>query len=291
MAAVTVPAYHPAPPPPAAPRPRRRWWLTAVVVAWALVLVGLAVWSVRNDPPTVPEQRDIADALPILQQATGHTLAAADATDRVVTLGQLSFDRDCALTPVREGVEASRAVTVRVQAGQVPGALKAIAQAMPGRYAATVRHNEADTRYGLRADAGEFVGIDSTTDKDATVVTLLVSTGCRPLADGVDLAPRPVAATDVPPAFTAAVQALKATPATVTSTEVACPSGDGTARTVTGDDLTAPADLGRALQSVVSGAVVVQADAHAWAYRAGDVSVVVSDSDGRARVTATTGCR
>ncbi|GIM68291.1 hypothetical protein [Actinoplanes auranticolor] len=287
---MTVPAYHPAPPPPAAPRPRRRWWLTGVVVTWALVLTGLGVWSVRNDPPTVPEQRDIAAALPVLQRATGVTLAAADAAGRVVTLGELSFDRDCALTPVREGVEATREITVRVQPGQVPGTLEAIARAMPAGYAAKARHNEARTRYGLRADAGEFVGVDTTADADATVFTLLVSTGCRPLADGVDLDPAPVAATEVPPAFTAALRALQPTAAEATASEVSCPNG-GIARTVTADEVIAPADLGRALRGAVAGAVVVQSDPHMWAYRAGTVSVVVSDSEGRARVDATTGCR
>jgi hypothetical protein len=290
MAAVTAPGYHPVAPPSAARRPRRRWWLTGVVVAWAVVLTGFAVWSVRNDPPTVPEQRDIAAALPVLQRATGVTLAAADAADRVVTLGELSFDRDCALTPVREGVEASREITVRVQPGQMPGVLQAIARALPAGYAATARHNEARTRYGLRADAGEFVGVDTTADADASAFTLLVSTGCRPLADGVDLDPAPVAATDVPQAFSAALRALGATAAKATSSEVSCPSG-GVARTVTADELSAPADLGRALQGVVAGAVVVQSDPHAWAYRVGNVSVVVSDSEGRARVDATTGCR
>jgi hypothetical protein len=290
MAAVTVPGYQPVPPPPAARRPWRRWWLTGIVVAWALVLAGLAVWSVRNDPPTVPEQRDIADALPILQRATGITLAAADGADRTITLGELSFDRDCALTPVREGVEASREITVRVQQGRIPGVLQEIARALPAGWAATARHNEARTRYGLRADAGEFVGVDTTADADATAFTLRVSTGCRPLADGVDLDPAPVAATEVPPAFTAAVRALPPTAEKATSTDVGCPSG-GTARTVTADDLTAPADLGRALQGAVAGAVLVQAEPHAWAYRSGDVSVVVSDSEGRARVTATTACR
>lgn len=289
MAAVTVPGYHPAPPPPAARRPRR-WWLIGVVVVWALVLAGLAVWSVRNDPPTVPEQRDIAQALPILQRATGAVLVAADAADRVVTLGELTFDRDCALTPVWEGVEASREVTVRVQAGRLAGALEAIARALPADYAAAVRHNDARTRYGLRADAGELVGVDTTADADATVFTLLVSTGCRPLADGVDLDPAPVAATEVPPAFTAALRALGASPEGATSSEVACPGG-GTARTVTREELAAPADLGQALRSVVSGTAVVQSEPHAWAYRAGNVSVVVSDSEGSARVSATTGCR
>ena len=290
MAAVTVPGYHPVPPPPAAQRPRR-WWPVALVVAWALVLAGFAVWSVRHDPPTVPEQRDIAEALPVVERATGAVLAAADAADRVVTLGELSFDQDCALTPVREGVEATREVTVRIADGKLPATLDAIRRALPAEYATAVRKNSAGTRYGLRADAGEFVGVDATTDADATMFTLLVSTGCRPLADGVDLAPAPGPATGVPAELTAAVQALKSTTADATSTEVACPGGGRTARTVTVDSLPAPADLGRAVRSLTAGATVVQADPQVWAYRYGDVSVVISGSEGSARVAATTGCR
>jgi hypothetical protein len=279
MAAVTVPGYQPVPPPPGVQRPRRRWWLTAIVVAWALLLAGFAVWSVRND------------ALPVLERATGEMLAAADADGRTVTLGELSFDRDCALTPVRDGVEATREVTVRVPAGGLPIALEEIARALPAGYAATVRHNSAGTRYGLRADAGEFVGVDVTADADATVFSLLASTGCRPLAAGVNLEPSPVAAVRVPPAFTAAVQALGATAPNATTTEVACPGGGRTAGTVTAADLPAPADLGKALRRLVAGATVVQSDPHAWAYRSGNVSMVVSDSEGSARVTATTACR
>nr|BFE67499.1 hypothetical protein GCM10020092_008000 [Actinoplanes digitatis] len=115
------------PPPPAAERPKRRWWLTAIVVAWALALAGFGVWSVRHDPPTVAEQRDIAEALPVLQRATGAVFAAADAPDRVVTLGPVEFDKGCALTPVWAGVEASRDITVRVRPGEAPAALEAIA--------------------------------------------------------------------------------------------------------------------------------------------------------------------
>ena len=262
-----------------------------MVVAWALVLAGFAVWSVRHDPPTVPEQRDIAAALPVLERAVGVLIVAADAGERVVVLGELEFDRDCAITPVRAGVEASREVTVRVRADQAPAALDAIAGALPRDYAAVVRHNKAGTRHALRADAGEFVAIEGAADTKATVFTLRAGTGCRPLASGVDFAPAPSAATEPPTAFRDAAQALGVTAAGATSSTVACPAGGKTARTVVADDLAAPVDLGRSLRDVVAGAEVVQADPHVWAYRIGEVSVVVSDSEGRARITATTGCR
>ena len=118
-------------PPPAAPQTRRRWWLIAVVAAWIVAVAVLGWWSVRNDPPTVPEQRDIADALPVLDRATGAMFAAATAEDRAVVLGDLRVSRDCTVTPVRGGVEASRDVTVYVQAGQALTALNDIAAALP----------------------------------------------------------------------------------------------------------------------------------------------------------------
>ncbi|AGZ46398.1 hypothetical protein [Actinoplanes friuliensis] len=272
-------------------RPKRRPWLIALVVVWALVLAGFAVWSVRNDPPTVPEQRDIAQALPVLQRAVGEMFAAADTPDRVVTLGETVFDRDCALTPVRDGVEATRDVTVRVRANEASGALEAIARTLPPAYAAAMRHNTVTDKYALRADAGEFVGVESSVDADGTVFTLRAFTGCRPVAAGVDFEPVAPDATTTPAAFGAAVKAIRATDVIATSSEVACPAGSATARTITAGELTAPAELGLALRGITGGAAVVQAERHVWAWRDGDVSVVVSDSDGTAQITATTGCQ
>lgn len=268
---------------------KKRWWLVAVVAAWAVLLAGLAVWSVRHDPPTVPEQRDIADALPVFQRAAGAVVAAADGPDRAVEIGALQFDRDCALTPVRDGVEASQEVTVRVRADQAPTVLDSIARALPKAYAPAIRHNAQNTRHVLRADAGEFVGVDATADDDSTVFALRVSTGCRPVAAGVDLDPAPRPATAPPAAFAAAMKALRAS-APATGVQVTCPNGK-TAATVVATGLAAPADLGGALRDAVAGGLVVQADPHAWAYRAGEVSVMVSDSAGVARVSATTACR
>ncbi|MFI7596899.1 hypothetical protein [Actinoplanes sp. NPDC049681] len=283
------PGYPALAPPPAPERPKRRRWLSAIVAVWALVVAGVAVWSVRHDPPTVPEQRSIADALPVFRQALGATVAAADGPDRAVEIAAPRFDRDCALTPVRAGVEASQEVTVRVRADQAPVVLDSIARALPKAYRPTIRHDAENTRHVLRADAGEFVGVDATADNGSTVFALRVSTGCRPVAAGVDLDPTPRAATAVPPAFAAAMKALGAR-APATSVEVACPNGK-TAATVVATGLPARPNLGAALRDAVAGAFVVQADPHAWAYRAGEVSVMVSDSGGSARVSATTTCR
>lgn len=288
MAAVSLPPDYPyATPPPAPARPKPRWWLVGIVVVWALVVAGVALWSVRKDPPTVPEQRDIAAALPVLQRTTGVLFSVADGPDRVLVLGDVEFDRDCALTPVRAGVEATRDVTVHVRADQAPATLDAIAAALPAGWAAAVRATSAGKRHVMRADAGEFVGVQATADLTSTVFTLRASTGCRPLADGVDLDPSEPPGTGLEGVLRA-IGAPAGSPAT--RAEVACPAGGRTASTVVADGLPVPADIGRAVQSLVAGAVVVQADPHTWAFRAGDRGIVVSDRDGEARVSITAGC-
>ncbi|GIE20938.1 hypothetical protein Ahu01nite_040400 [Winogradskya humida] len=270
---------------------KRRWWLVALVAAWGVVLAGGVVWSVRNDPPTVAEQRDIGDALPLVERVTGAVLAAADGPDRTVELGALRFDRGCSLTPVRGGVEASRDVVVRVRDDQAAGVLESIAEGLPAGYGAGVRHNAASTRFALHADAGEFVGVDSEVADTSRAVTVTVSTGCRPLSEGVDYAPAPVVPPlgEVPDAFLDALSALQGE-RVYSGVEVACPDGR-VARTFVADDVKGPADLGRALRDVTGGAVVVRADAGEWAYRVGEVSVVVTEGDGVARVAATISCR
>ena len=56
------------------------------------------------------------------------------------------------------------------------------------------------------------------------------------------------------------------------------------------DGIPAPADLGPALRTVTATATVVEAGPARYAYRTGDVSVVVTVADGQVRVTAATDC-
>ncbi|AGL21260.1 hypothetical protein L083_7750 [Actinoplanes sp. N902-109] len=284
----------PPPPPPVGSGgagAKRRRWLVAVVAAWVVVLVVAVVWAVRKDPPTVPEQRPIAESLPLVEQVTGAVVAAADAPDRTVEIGALTFDQHCSITPVRGGVEAIRDVVVRVRDDQIPGALESVAAALPGQYRAEVQHNAGNTRFALHADAGDFVGIDASVEGTATAITLEVSTGCRPRSSGVDYAPAPVVppASEVPAAFLGALKALGAEQK-YTVTEATCPSGR-TARTFTAEGIKVSGDPGWALGDVAGGEVVIRADPHEWAYRVKEVSLVVTEGDGVARVSATVGCR
>jgi len=284
---VTLPAYPY--PPPAPVQPKRRWWLVGIVATWIVVVAGLAVWSVRHDPPSVPEQRNIKQALPYLERATGAMLAAADVDGQAVVLGDLVFDRDCRVTPVRAGVQAVRDVIVHVRAGQVGAAFDAIAAGLPAAYHGRARHSPQGTRHDLYADAGGFVAIDATARTDDTAFTLIASTGCRPLADGVDLSPADPPATNLPAAYQKAADAVGASAAAATERQVSCPNGR-TASAVVSGDLPEPANLGKALERLVPTTAVVQADPHDWAYRDGDVSIVVSGVDGKVQVAATAGC-
>ena len=300
MAAVSAPEYPYGAPPVTPPvGSTRRRWLIVVVAAWVLVLAGLAVWSIRHDPPTVPEQRDIARALPGLQRAAGVMLAAAQGPGRAVVLGELHLARGCRITPVRDGVEGTRAVTVYVQADQARRVLDAIAAGLPDGYRTRVAQSGNGSRVELQADAGGYVAVDADTLADAQVFRLEASTGCRPVSDTEPESADPPAGS--PPAVLAtALKALgtpatpapatpaPATPAPATRT-IICPAG-GNASTYTVGNLAAPADLGGALQAVFGGATVVRADPRGWAYRIGDDSVVVLEDGGRLQASVTTAC-
>src|SRR5690349_9000350 len=163
MAAVMGPQLSSAPPPPPVvegPK-RRRWVIGGIVAGWIVVLAVVATWSVWHSPATVPEQRDIADAVPELQRAAGVVYAAAGRDKRVVLLGELELIGDCRITPVRHGYVAARDLTVYVRQGEAEAALAGIADALPESYQAGVAVTRGGTRVGLHADAGNFIGIDS----------------------------------------------------------------------------------------------------------------------------------
>jgi hypothetical protein len=285
MTCVTVPGYSWGAP-PAAP-PRRRWKQTAAIVVWAALLGVLAIWSSAHDPPTVPEQRNIAQAMPVLQQATGAVLAAASGPGRAVVLGKTKLSDGCRITPVRTGVEATRDVTMYVQADQARQGLDAVARGLPASYGAGVARAGKGARVALHADAGSYVAIDADTLATSQVVTLEVSTGCRPAATTVlDLADPP--AGGPPLAYTSALRALGVAGET-TVTAVRCPAG-GTAATYTVERRSSPIDLSRSLEPALGGATVVRADPDGWAYRTGSDSVVVLRDGSTLHLSATTPC-
>lgn len=255
------------------------------MITWVVVLAVLGLWSVRHDPPTVPEQRNIAQALPVLDRATSAVLAAADGPHRAVRLEALKVAHGCRLTPVRAGMEATRDVTVFVSADGARAALDAIAKGLPPGYHAHVSGSGNSGRVSLHADAGSYVGIDADLLADAQVLTVKTSTGCRPPTALNTADPR---AGDPPAALADVERAFHGT-GTPTVHALACGNGR-TAATYTVNGLPRTGDLGRSLEPVTVGATVVLSDPNAWAYRAGDVSVVVNADPTSIRVSATTPC-
>jgi hypothetical protein len=260
-----------------------------VVVAWIVVVAGLGWWSVRRDRATVPDQRDIAVAVDDLRRATGALFAAAGGDERAAVLGPLELVRDCRITPVRRGMIANRDVTVHVHAGEALAALDAIAAGLPADYRAYVAERRGGTRLAFYADAGNFVGIDSDAESTARVVTLRVTTGCRPRGDAEPDRADPVAGA-APRVLDTVVAGLGGAASAPTSVQaVACPDG-GVAATYSVDGMAAPADLAARMRVVSAGASVVRDDAAAWAYRAGDDAVVVVPDGQRLRVSVSAGC-
>jgi len=282
MAAVTGPQLGTPP-----PGRKRRRWLISLVFGWIAVVVVVGTWSVWHSPPTVPEQREIAQAVPELQRAAGVVFAAADGTGRVVVPGELELIGDCRITPVRHGYVAARDLTVYVREGDARAMLDAIAGALPESYQAHVSESRGGTRLGMHADAGNFIGIDTTLDATAKAITLRLTSGCRPgPAGSVDR--RDPGAAAAPAELATVLTGLGAVEPAPQVRAVACPDGGVAASYVV--QVPPPADLASRMRTVSAGATIVRSDDAAWAYRKNGVSVVVVPAGEQLRVTAGSGC-
>lgn len=287
MAAVTGPGY--GYPPTPVRDGRRRRWVWAAVGAWTVVLLAGVFWSVRNDPPTVPEQHDLGQALSGLHAASGAVVAAAQQERWVLRLGELRVE-DCAITPVRDGQEATRDVTLYVPEGDARAALDTVADGLPEAYQAGVVATRGATRLSLFADAGGHVGVEAEAHSADQVLALRVFTGCRPTVKDLDRADP--AAGAVPELLGATVAGVGAAGGSGAGTPqhmaVACPGG-GVLATFEAD--AGPAEPDNGPRGVPDGTNPVWVEAGGWAYRTGSESVVVTSVGDRWRVSVTTGCR
>ncbi|MEV6297934.1 hypothetical protein AB0M02_00850 [Actinoplanes sp. NPDC051861] len=274
MAAVTGPGMWVA---PVGGGRRWRWWVAAVAGGWALVLLGGVFWSVRKDPATVPEQRDLGQAVPELRRATGALVAASRSERWVVRLGELRVE-ECALNPVWTGRRAGRDLTLYVPAGEAREALEGIAKGLPESYDPGVGVARGGTRLSLFADAGELIAVESEALSTDQVLTVRVDTGCRPPSGSVGGEPE---AGPVP-----AVVAELGKVAVVSA--VSCPGG-GTAATFEVDG--GAADPDSEPTGLPAGTVPVWVEPGHWAYRMGADSVVATTEGGRLAVSVTTPCR
>jgi hypothetical protein len=164
------PSAYPQQPDDPPPARRRRLWIT-LVAAWALLLLGLAVWSARNDPPSLRDQTTLASAKATIDATTAQVVAAVPTGWQVNDEGYR--DSACELSLVRDGVATVRTITLSGPAGAEPAALAALAE----RLSAAVRPPSGPAS-SFSYDAGNYVLVRGNTGPAGTLVIQLTS-GCR----------------------------------------------------------------------------------------------------------------
>ncbi|WP_147457016.1 hypothetical protein [Micromonospora pisi] len=282
----STPASRTAQEPPA--RKRRRWLLVGVA-GWAVLLLLVAYVSVRTDAPTVPEQRDVVAAMPVVNRALGRLLSGAG-PDAVAEIGGQKLEPGCRISPMRDGFNLVGTLTLRTAEADAPALLDRIAERLPAEYHARVRHRPESGTHTLRADGGEFVLISGGVT-DPGVIELTAETGCRPGSDtqfvdtlmGIvldDEAVRVLTALGLPaPEFADDRPTLY------------CPSGGHASTTRVTVPGTPTAPLGTTLRPVAGPAsTVVTDEPDLYAYRTASLSVVVTLTETGTRVSTTTPC-
>lgn len=274
---------------PFEPSPTRRWprWLLVAVVAWAVLLAVLTGFSVRDDEPTVREQRTLAQAGPVVDRAIGELVAAAG-DDTIVELTPARVERGCRVTLFMDGATLERGIVLHTAGDGMRPLLDRIVERLPGSYRAGVRVTGDGLR--LRADAGEFVKIGGGPIGDG-LIRLTAGTGCRPVGSGYAVpsatlgGPEAEAVADV---LRALGRRAESDPEPLTAS---CPDGDRSSRTVraSAGPGPRPASLAAALAPVAAGVVLVDTT-EVYAYRRGSLGVVVDATGDQLRVSASTGC-
>ncbi|MDG4784101.1 hypothetical protein O7614_31055 [Micromonospora sp. WMMD961] len=271
---------------PAAPTPARPWRrrLLAATAAWAVLLAVLTWTSVRDDPPTVREQRSLDQAGPVVDRAVGELVRAAGAAG-MLELSPPRVAEGCRVTPFADGARLRRDVGVLAPTGTERAVLAGIAERLPASWRAWVGSGLNGPE--LNADAGEFVAVEGRPTVDGQV-RLVVDTGCRPIGSGYT--PATAAATGPEAtALTVALGALgrpsDATPELVTAP---CPGG-GLARTVRSAGGPGPAASTAALAALAGDAPLLDKPP-VYAYRTGPVTVFADLGPDATRVSATVGC-
>ena len=261
----------------------KRTWI-AVVVAWAVVLGGLAYWAQRTGKPTVRDQTTIAQALPTLDAALGRIASLVDGDQIEVLAGYTRLGGDCRITAARGGARYERVLDVYLREGGEGRLLDMVKAGVPAGWQTKVLHGAGVQT--LWADAGNFVAIRGAMLIPGQV-RFIADTGCRPM-------PHPVTAAspgDAPAERAAVLQvfdALKATPGGWTMTEVACATG-GSVRTVQATAAAAPRSLVEPLKSQPGTVIVARPELYASG-TPGRPGIVARTVDGRLVVAASTGC-
>ncbi|HEX6681832.1 MAG TPA: hypothetical protein VF062_03515 [Candidatus Limnocylindrales bacterium] len=149
----------------------RVWWV--VIVAWGLLLLGLGFWSALRDPATVREMSGIGAAKQVVDQVVGGVSGSVP-PDWLFTDRGYREER-CELTVARDGVSATRTLTLNGPPESESDALAKVASTVEGaRLRPSGRPPES-----FYADAGTFVAVRGKITGPGSI-TVELTTGCRP---------------------------------------------------------------------------------------------------------------
>lgn len=151
---------------------RKRSLLISAVVVWAVLLAGLAYYSYRTSPATVPGQTTVAQARETMDRVTGELTAVSTS----VKIGEYA-EEPCDITDARDGRSVRRELTFTTAPGDEATLLRSIAAGLPQAYH-PMTTERADT-VTLYADAGTFVAVRGRKGADAGTVIVTLLSGCR----------------------------------------------------------------------------------------------------------------
>ncbi|WP_432834510.1 hypothetical protein [Dactylosporangium sp. CA-092794] len=260
----------------------KRRWIIALVVAWAVVVGGLALYSSFRGRPTAREQTTIAEALPTVDGALGRVYAALDPGTSVAALGGYRrTETSCRVTTAREGTRFVRELMVYVKPTTERDVLERVKAALPASYKAEIVHST--TADLLTFDAGNFVGVRGSVTAPGQL-TFTADTGCR--VQDAAVAEATAGAPDADQALVQAVLDTLGTPASQWRTHrLTCPAG-GTLWTVeavtTGD--------GAKARAAVSASAVVLDQPKLFAYRSGPAGIALHAEGSSLVISSTAGC-
>jgi hypothetical protein len=151
----------------------RVWWV--VIVAWALLLLGLGLWSAMRGPTSVREQSDLGSAKQVMDETVGRVSGNVPPDWQFFDEGYR--EEPCELTVIREGRKATRGLRLTGPPATENDALRQLAATVGGDDARVRPVNgPAESFY---ADAGEYVAVRGQIDGPG-VVTIQLTSGCRP---------------------------------------------------------------------------------------------------------------
>jgi hypothetical protein len=145
----------------------RTWWL--IGGGWALLLVVLGVWSSFRGVPTIRDQSPIGTGKKTIDRVVGQVGSSVPAGWLMDDSGYQ--ESPCDITPWREGVAASRTLTLSGPSGGEGETLSHVASTLDA-----TRVRTGDSFY---YDAGDFVAVRGRVTGTGTV-GIILTTGCRP---------------------------------------------------------------------------------------------------------------